>query len=410
MGDEELGRVLSRHCGMTALHMGLNGITDKGMEVVGEILGALPTLCYLDLWGNRGIGAEGVFHLLRPEPYRQLKLQTLNLSRCGLDQRALPHMARYAAKGSLRHLSLANNPLGPDAGPQLADALRCGLAALDVSDCGLGPQGAAPLADALRGGLRATRPRGTSCGLAAVPCGLLGLSFNALGETGLQYALEAAAANAGGAGILEELFLRGNGRISLGAAEAASCCAHGQRFRRLDLSQNGISPDVDELLVQCLGVGGPVAERVAWPMRGDDVDREVAGTPSPAAGRRRVLIEATELADGLVIDDDIGSPPSHANTPGTLLPQSSAIAAASPLPVRFEERYFFGKQVPSMSLETSPMVRGIPMRNRRNECEAFEAFLVERGRVQRAPRPALARKRRARTLPRYTALSMRRSM
>jgi len=109
---------------------------------------------------------------------------------------------------------------------------------------------------------------------------------------------------------------------------------------------------------------------------------------------------------------------------------------------RFNDRYFFGRQLPEISLtsglgsgsstagvidlgngspavdvddgleaESAPLPAGvaqrIPLRNKRNECEAFEAYLVET--VPSRPPPSCGRGRRTRMLPRYTQLSMRRS-
>lgn len=346
LGSEELVEVLARHKGMTALHLGLNSLTEKGMQAVGMWLRVHRDLEYIDVWGNPGLGTPGAFALLGPLTYSSIKLRTLNLSQCGLGAGVVPGLLSLSSKGSLRALSVANNALGPEAGRQLAELLRCGTVALDFSDCALGHRGIAPLAKLLRDS-------------GPCSCCLLGLSWNSLGPAGLEEILSGGANHVSSGGNLCELYLRGNGTVSLPAAQyARHLAAAGTTFERLDLSRNGVSPEAD----QCLRLP-VVLEKMKLPERVvTEADKDIED--DAVYLRRGIAPRFQSQPSHLALQDltppprlqlDLARMPGKRRTavPGQLLNNHQGLVEISP---------------------------NAPVRNRRNEAEAFEAYIVKRSR------------------------------
>lgn len=367
LGDEDLVRVLQRHHGMTSLHLGLNGLTAEGMKDIGNILAKLRDLEYLDIWGNVKLGSAGTWLLLRPLSLRPCRLRTLNLSQCGLCLKALPSIIACASQGHLCALSIANNELGPRASRSLAALLRCGLLAVDLSDCALGLQGTAGLAKTLQDGQN--------------ECAFLGLSFNQLGEDGLEEILRGAAVQARCRGALEELCLRGNGHVGEVSAQAVQRFACGTSFRRLDLSRNSCSPQADVLMRHAL----PVNTRAQLEL--PDCKEESEGTYDDAVYWHRCATVLDRQQPPEEVSLRPGGPP-PAPSANTQLAKFRFPALNGRLPEDGADQLALarGDDVPAPAM-AGRIPQSVPVRIRRNESEAFEAFVVDRTRYGGFPSP-----------------------
>lgn len=364
LGSDELAAVLSRYAGMTALHLGLNGLTENGLRAVGMLVGIQRDLEYLDVWGNPGMGSFGAFSILAPLTSSRCKLRTLNLSQCGLGGSVLAGVLSLASRGHLRALSLANNSLGPESGRELAEVVKCGILALDFSDCGLGPRGVAPLAKLLKNG-------------GPCSCILLGLSWNGLGEAGLASLLASSVQYVSRSqSSLKELCLRGNGRISLLAAQHARRLAETEKFWRLNLSRNTASPEADLRLREPITLDKMILpERVTT-----EADMGLAADEDDTVyWHRLAALDATDprrpSLDGLPPQ----TMPARVRSQPTLLD--------SELPSAWTR--VSSHASPNRAPVTLAVASSIPLRNRRNEAEAFEAFIVMHSRFAspRCPGP-----------------------
>lgn len=362
LGSEELSSVLLRYKGMTALHLGLNALTDNGLRSIALLVSHQRDLEYLDIWGNPGMGSPGALLLLKPLTNSRCKLRTLNLSACGLGTGVLAGLSCLIARGYLRALSLANNALGPGAGRELANLIKSSVAALDFSDCGLGMQGVLPVAKALQD-------------TGACSCSLLGLSWNGLGEAGLETILESALQNVKMGGSLQELFLRGSGFVSLRVAQKSwQLAAAAGPFQRLDLSRNRISPEADDLLHDPKAPKEiiQVPERVASEVEQEDLEDDGVYWHRLAA----VSLQDKQDAASLDLLPLQRTPARHRT--GTL--GGTSPTAASPSERRRTCGSLPGSPVALTRAVTFPVSPDVPVRNRRNENEAFEAFIVARSR------------------------------
>lgn len=354
LGSEELVDVLSRHKGMTALHLGLNGLTERGLQTVGLLLRVHRDLEYIDIWGNPGMGTPGAFAIIGPLTYSPVKLRTLNLSQCGLGAGVVPGLLSLASRGHLRALSVANNALGPQAGRLLPEALRFAIVALDFSDCGLGPRGIMPIAKLLR-------DAGPSS------CCLLALSWNGIGPAGLEMVLEGSARHVSCGGSLRELYLRGNGLVTLPTAQyAQDLVAVGTAFERLDLSRNSVSPEANKWL----RLSAPL-EKMQLPER---VATEAEGhVEDDAVYWRRLL--APKQQQQFAIEDRVEPAldimPSESLPPRLRYQQELGADLLSPHRTCVPSHMLAKHNQVAISLD-------VPLRNRRNEAEAFEAFIVKR--------------------------------
>lgn len=327
--------MLSRYRGMTALHLGLNELTERGLHAVADLVSAQRDLEYLDVWGNPGMGNAGTCMLLKSLTLSPCRLRTLNLSNCGLGPSVLSSVMSLASRGHLRALSLANNALGPTAGPDLAEALRRGAAALDFSDCALGHGGVQAMAKVLQEAGRCS-------------CALLALSWNGLGEEGIESVLAGGARHARLGGGLEELYLRGSGHVSLMAAQSArQLAAAGLPFRRLDLSRNTVSHEADRWLrkpapPEEIVLPDHVASAADMDGENDEVYWHRLATLNFQGHQRPPL-------------------------PSLSSPSLPAASRAAPAAV------WLPSGAAAMALAIAP---GVAVRHRRNENEAFEAFLM----------------------------------
>jgi Ran GTPase-activating protein (RanGAP) involved in mRNA processing and transport len=125
--------VLENHPQLRRLNLGSNLLGDTGAQVLGLLLATLARLDSLDLSSN-DIGLEGC---------RAVAAQLV--WRVGRHKDA-------QATASLRHLSLAHNPLGDEAAGHLARAFEAipWLHELDIGSCQIGPDGMGALGPALK--------------------------------------------------------------------------------------------------------------------------------------------------------------------------------------------------------------------------------------------------------------------
>lgn len=137
LGDAGLAALLGAPylSGLRTLRMAQNGLTAAGVVLLG---GAPPELADLDLSVNP-IGPPGAQALVTTLP--RLRLTTLSLADCDLDGAALAAILA-AAPVPLTGFNIAGNPVRDDGASQLAattSAVR--LERLDVSRCGLAAAG-----------------------------------------------------------------------------------------------------------------------------------------------------------------------------------------------------------------------------------------------------------------------------
>eukprot|EP00746_Dinoflagellata_sp_MGD_P008410 gnl/MRDRNA2_/MRDRNA2_116831_c0_seq1.p1 gnl/MRDRNA2_/MRDRNA2_116831_c0~~gnl/MRDRNA2_/MRDRNA2_116831_c0_seq1.p1 ORF type:complete len:501 (+),score=93.88 gnl/MRDRNA2_/MRDRNA2_116831_c0_seq1:60-1562(+) len=377
LGDEYIETALKQYRGMTSLHLGFNGLTENSMKVVGDAMASMRDLAYLDLWGNH-IGVHGTAMLLRAVPGRRWTLRIVNLSQCGLSAGAVRYLAKYAAQAPLRAMALSGNPLGPDAAPGLAELLKT-LVAADFSDCALGAAGA--------------RHFGKMLATSLTTCELLGLSWNNFGPNGLQKVLVGASKHVKLGGSLEALFLRGNGLLSEAAAkEVFGCVGRVNRtgLKHLDLARNAASQNVlswlDTLPAETLmRIRKPT---IPVPAMDDDEDRSgVEDAAAYAADEddnvfwRHIQVvpdvasisadwKSVEFGDQCRLE--IGEPKTlmRSHSEGNIGPRGSTGRATSAPHL-----------LPSHRLDACRIPDTIPLRNRRNEVEAFEAFVFDRWRT-----------------------------
>lgn len=190
-------RALKLQPPLRRLLLGGCGVSDALAPELGGALGALPTLLFLDLSGNR-LGARGLQHLA-PPPGRTLQ--------------------------NLEELDLSLNPLGAAGCRALAAFLRCcpALCALRLRACGFSPRCLPALSHGLAGlsQLRA-----------------LALAHNALGAAGLEPLLRALPAPP-----LETLDLgsvRGEDPLPLAPALGGFLQRGGRALAHLELPGNGL--------------------------------------------------------------------------------------------------------------------------------------------------------------------------
>jgi hypothetical protein len=114
------------------------GLTADGARALARCLEAHPALESLTLSRN-SLGAAGAAALC--VPWRALR--RLDLASCGLDAAAAAALADAPALGTLTHLSLSGNDLGPAGGAALAKLLARAtrLEALELRDTRLEPEG-----------------------------------------------------------------------------------------------------------------------------------------------------------------------------------------------------------------------------------------------------------------------------
>ncbi|HUU34444.1 MAG TPA: globin domain-containing protein, partial [Vicinamibacterales bacterium] len=143
LGDAGLAALLGAPylSGLRALAMAQNGLTAAGVVLLG---GAPPELLHLDLSANAlaPLGAQALVSTLP-----RLRLTELRLDDCGLDGADVSAIAA-AAPASLTTLGLAGNHLHAEGVAQLAATVTTvALESLDVSRCGLQASGWLALAE-----------------------------------------------------------------------------------------------------------------------------------------------------------------------------------------------------------------------------------------------------------------------
>lgn len=421
LGDEYIEAALRQYRGMTSLHLGFNGLTENCMRVVGDQIASMRDLAYLDLWGNH-IGGYGTAMLFRPIPGRRWTLRILNLSQCGLGAGAIRHLVKYAGQAPLRALALSGNPLGPDGAPQLAELLKTVIAA-DFSDCALGVIGARHFGKALASSM--------------TTCELLGLSWNNFGPNGIRQVLAGTRRHVKLQGSLEALFLRGNGLLTeAGAKEVYGCVARPNRegLKHLDLARNAATHSVlrqlEALPIDCIfrirkptipiqdpnsdGDSSPIADIAAYAADEDDgvfwrhiqvvgdlaaisadwrqkevvcpKNHQLEKSSSTAAALCSVCCLGTIVEGKSYVcrwcnfyicerchkEKSVAWEPKtllRTQSEGSLVPRGSAVRATT------------APQQPVTRLDACRIPDSIPLRNRRNEVEAFEAFVFDRWRA-----------------------------
>lgn len=370
LGTDEFVALLLQYQSVTAVHAGLNGLTDVGVEALAVVLCKQRNLDYLDIWGNPGIGTPGALCLLSPLAMSTpCKLRTLNLSNCSLGAAVMPALTGLAARGFLRALSAANNPLGIRAGRELAKLVKCGVSALDFSDCGLGTSGIQPLAQVLHDG-------------AARSCCLLALSWNNICQTGMEQLLFGAAQQVQLGGALEELFLRGSGFLTVDAAHHALDLAQaGGTFERLDLSRTAMSPEASELFHDTIHHKIELPSRVSEHEEFGVQDDAVYWPRRPSAGSSSSPQTPVHSRSTSMPVRGSTTPPAGRKNSLTVPPRSLSTCSGSrsPLPSLSSR--------PGAFADKLAVPDNVPVRNRRNENDAFEAFVVQRAHWAKCAHP-----------------------
>ncbi|XP_059411536.1 NACHT, LRR and PYD domains-containing protein 1b allele 2-like isoform X7 [Carassius carassius] len=224
-------------CKLEKLWLMKCGVTDEGCASLASALRSNPShLRQLNLSGNK-LGASGVKLLsdLKDDPH--YKLETLQLSDCGVTDEGCAALASALRSNPshLRDLDLSANKLGLSGGNLLSDGLKdphCKLETLWLYDCGVTYEGCAALASALRSNPSHLRE--------------LNLTGNKLGEPGVKLLSDLLKDPRC---KLETLCLRDCGVTDEGCAALASALrSNPSHLRELNLSFNKLGASGVKLL------------------------------------------------------------------------------------------------------------------------------------------------------------------
>ncbi|XP_066578330.1 NLR family CARD domain-containing protein 3 isoform X13 [Amia ocellicauda] len=243
------------NCKLEKLWLSGCGITEGGCAALASALRSHPsTLRELDLSHNRP-GVSGVTELCALLEDPNCKLETLQLSGCGITEGGCAALASALRShpSTLRELDLSHNRPGVSGVTELSALLEdpnCKLQTLRLSGCGITEGGCAALASALRSNPSTLRE--------------LDLSHNRPGVSGVT---ELCALLEDPNCKLEKLWLSGCGITEGGCAALASALrSHPSTLRELDLSHN--RPGVSGVTELCALLEDPNCKleklRLSW--------------------------------------------------------------------------------------------------------------------------------------------------